>query len=278
MDTVTRSASVRDRVRAWRGAGERIALIPTRGTLHKGHMSLVAEAQERADHVIVSLFADPPQREGSTLEADRELLAKVGADLLFLPPVQELFPVGRDLPATVRIPALAEVLEGAGRPGFLTTLLTVHVKLLNIVRPDLAVFGERDFQQLVMMRRVVDDLFLSVEVIGCPTMRDSDGLAVATVNRDLNAADRLVAPGLNAALETIARDIEAGGRDFDALQKRGADLLDSAGFVTDYFQIRQAADLGAVRPGTRDLVLLAAASLSHKRLIDSRRVRLIDRY
>ena len=156
MDTLTRSASLRELAAAWRKAGESVALIPTRGTLHKGHMSLVAEAQERAAHVIVSVFVDPPRLEGHTLEADRELLAKVGADVLFVPPVQEIFAMGRELAAVVDIPELAHVLEGAGRPGHLSALMTVHVKLLNIVRPDIALFGERDFQQLVMVRRLVD--------------------------------------------------------------------------------------------------------------------------
>jgi pantoate--beta-alanine ligase len=278
MDTLTRSASLRERGAAWRKAGETVALIPTRGTLHKGHMSLVAEAQERAARVIVSVFADSPRASGHTLEADRELLAKVGADVLFVPPVQEIFALGRERAAVVDIPELANVLEGAARPGHLSALMTVHAKLLNIARPDIALFGERDFQQLVMMRRLVDDLFLPTDVVGCPTLRDSDGVAVATVNRSLSPEERARAPHLFAALETVARQIEAGDTDYEALQRQGADLLDFAGFKTEYFQIRQAADLALIRPGTRDLVLLAAACLGEKRLNDSRRIRLIDRY
>jgi pantoate--beta-alanine ligase len=277
MDTLTRSASIRDRALAWRAAGGRIALIPTRGTLHKGHMGLVAEAQQRAQHVIVSVFADPPQA-GKPPEVDRELLANVGADVLFMPPVQEMFTGGRDNSAVVSLPALEGVLEGAGRPGYLAAITTVHVKLLNIIEPDVVLFGERDFQQLVMVRRVVDDLFLAVDVVACPTMRHSDGLAVATRNRDLTAEQRVSAPRLFAALEFIAKQIEAGGRDFEDLERQGADSLNSAGFVTDYVQIRQASDLGKVRSGTRDLVLLAAARLGRQRLTDSRQVRLIDRY
>ena len=278
MDTLTRIASLRERAAAWRKAGETVALIPTRGTLHKGHMSLVAEAQERAARVIVSVFVDPPRLEGHALEADRELLAKVGADVLFVPPVQEMFAMGRELAAVVDIPELAHVLEGAGRPGHLSALMTVHVKLLNIVRPDIALFGERDFQQLVMVRRLVDDLFLPTDVVGCPTLRDSDGVAVATVNRSLSPEERSRAPGLSGALEAVAKQIDAGGRDYQALQGQGVELLNSAGFTTEYFQVRQASDLGRIRPGTRDLVLLAAARLGDKRLTDSRRVRLIDRY
>ena len=186
--------------------------------------------------------------------------------------------MGRERAAVVDIPELANVLEGAARPGHLSTLMTVHAKLLNIVRPDIALFGERDFQQLVMVRRLVDDLFLSTDVVGCPTLRDGDGVAVATINRSLSPEERTRAQHLSAALETIAKQIEAGARHYEALQRGGVELLDSAGFTTEYFQVRQASDLGPVRPGTRDLVLLAAARLGDKRLNDSRRVRLIDRY
>jgi pantoate--beta-alanine ligase len=128
------------------------------------------------------------------------------------------------------------------------------------------------------VRRLVDDLFLSTDVVACPTLRDSDGVAVATVNRSLSPEERSRAPRLSAALETVAKQIEAGGRDYEALQGQGVGLLNSAGFTTEYFQIRQAADLGRIRPGIRDLVLLAAARLGDKRLTDSRRVRLIDHY
>jgi pantoate--beta-alanine ligase len=278
MDTLTRSASVRDRVGIWRDSGQTIALIPTMGTLHKGHMSLVAEAQERADHVIVSVFADPPQRDGHTLEADRELLANVGAELLFIPPVQEIFPIGHELSAVVNLPELADVLDGASRPGYFAATMTVLTKLFNIVKPDIALFGERDFQQLVMVRRLVDDLFLPVKIVGCPTFRDGDGLALATVNRNLTPEDRSVAPLLYAALENTAQEIDSGVRDYDLLQRRGAESLNAAGFVTEYFVIRQAVDLAPVRPGVRDLVVMAAARLGQHRLADSLPFGVIDHF
>jgi pantoate--beta-alanine ligase len=278
METLTRSASVRDRVKVWRDSGQRIALVPTMGTLHKGHMSLVAEAQERADHVIVSVFADPSQRDVHTLEADRELLANVGADLLFVPPVQEIFPIGRELSAVVNLPMLADVLDGASRPGYFAATVTVLTKLFNIVTPDIALFGERDFQQLVMVRRLVDDLFLSIEIKACPTLRDSDGLALATVNRNLTPPERSVAPLLYAALANTADEIDSGARDYDLLQRRGAESLSSAGFVTEYFVIRQAVDLAPIRPGARDLVIMAAARLGQSRLADSLPFGLIDHY
>jgi pantoate--beta-alanine ligase len=276
METLTRSASIHDRARKWRESGRKVALIPTRGTLHRGHMSLVAAAQDLADHVIVSIVGDPPVRDGH--EADLELLAKVGADLVFLPPVQEIFPIGRELCATVSLPELTDGLEGAARPGQLPAITTLLVKLVNIVRPDIAVFGERDFQQLVMMRRLVDDLFLSVDVVGCPTWRDGDGLALASVNRELTAEQRARAPRLYATLAQVAQQIDGGARDYAALERRGESLLNAAGFATEYFHIRHAKDLAQPRPDARDLVILAAARLDSIRLIDSHPVRLIDRY
>jgi pantoate--beta-alanine ligase len=278
MEFLTRSASVRDRIRIWRAAGKRVALVPTTGTLHKGHMSLVAEAQERADQVIVSIFADPREREAPTLEADRELLQKMGATVVFAPPQQEIYPFGRDLAAVVTVPNLTDILEGAGRPGYFSDASTVLVKLFNLVKPDIALFGERDFQQLVIVRRLVDDLFLSIDVVGCATWRDSDGLAVATANRHLTADERALAPRLFATLGEFAARIDAGARDYEGLQQQGMESLAAAGIAPEYFAIRQAADLGQIRPGARDLVILAAARLNAHRLTDNLRVRLIDRY
>jgi len=277
MESLTRSAGIRDRVRVWRAAGQRIALVPTRGALHKGHMRLVAEAQERAERVIVSRFANP-HRDAPTLEADRELLLKIGADVLFVPPAQEIFPTGRDQSAVVGLPSLENLLEGASRPGYFAEEATVLVKLFNVVRPDVAVFGDRHFQQLVMVRRLVDELFYSIDIVGCPTFRDGDGLAVGSVNRDLSPDERAVAPRLYATLGEIAGRISAGERDYEALERLGARLLDEAGFATEYFAIRQATDLAVVRAGTRDLVILAAARLQRSRLIDNLQVRLIDRH
>ncbi|HUE09363.1 MAG TPA: pantoate--beta-alanine ligase [Steroidobacteraceae bacterium] len=278
METLTRSASVRDRVRAWRAAGQRIALVPTRGSLHKGHMRLVAEAQERAERVIVSTFCDPPQRDAPTLEADRELLMNIGADLLFVPPVQEMFPAGREGSAVVSLPGLQDVLEGALKPGYFAAAATILIKLFNIVRPDIAMFGERHYQQLIIVRRLVDELFFSIDIVGCPPFRDNDGLAFAPGNRDIPDGDRGVAPRLYATLTAIGAKIDAGERDYDSLERLGASWLEEAGFVTEYFAIRQAADLAAVRAGTRDLVILAAARLQRVRLTDNLRVHLIDRH
>lgn len=278
MEFLTRSASVRDRIRNWRAAGTRVALVPTTGSLHKGHMSLVAEAQERAEHVIVSIFPDPDEHEAPTLEADRELLQKIGASVTFAPPLQEIYPSGRESAATVNVAALADILEGAYRPGHFSRAATLLTKLFNLIKPDIALFGERDFQQLVMARRLVDDFFLPIDVVGCSTMRDGDGLAVATANRHLTAQQRALAPRLYATLSEIAARIDAGARDYAGLELQGMDSLAAAGFAPQYLAIRQAADLKQIRPGTRDLIVLAAAHLNSHRLIDNLRVRLIDRF
>ena len=278
MEFLTRGASVRDRIRLWRAAGSRVALVPTAGTLHKGHMSLVAEAQERADHVIVSMVADPGDREAPTVEADRELVQKIGASVLFAPPLQEIYPIGRELSAMVRVAAPADDPEETRRAEHFSRTATLLVKLFNLIGPDIAVFGERDFQQLAMVHRLVDDLFLRVEVVGCPVWRDGDGLAVATANRQLTAEERALAPRLYATLSEYAARIDAGERDYEALQRQGMDSLRAHGFAPDYFAIRQAVDLREVRPGARDLVLLAAVRLNSHRLTDNVRARVIDRY
>ena len=278
MEFLTRSASVRDRIRIWRAAGTRVALVPTSGTLHKGHMSLVAEAQERADHVIVSIFADPREREAPTVAADRDLLQKMAVTVVFVPPLQEIYPLGREFAATVTVPSLADTLEGAHRPGYFSGVSTLLVKLFNVIKPDIALFGERDFQQLVIVRRLVDDLFLSIDVVGCATWRETDGLAVATVNRNLAEPERALAPRLHVALSGIAAQIDAGARNYGALERQGVESLAAAGFAPEYLVIRQAVDLGPIREGTRDLVILAAARLGTTRLIDNIRVHLIDRH
>jgi pantoate--beta-alanine ligase len=278
MEFLTRSASVRDRIRTWRAAGARVALVPTTGSLHKGHMSLVAEAQERAEHVIVSIFPNPREGGAATLEADRELLQKMGTTVAFAPPLQEIYPIGRESAARVEVPNLGDILEGAHRPGYFADVLTVLTKLFNLIKPDLALFGERDFQQLVMVRRLVDDLFLSIDVVGCATWREGDGLAVATANRHLTPEERALAPHLYATLGELGAKIDAGAHDYEALRRQGIESLGRSGFAPEYLAIRQAVDLGQIHPGTRDLVVLAAVRLNAHRLIDNLRVRLIDRY
>jgi pantoate--beta-alanine ligase len=285
MEVVTRCATVRERVRAWHAAGKKVALVPTMGNLHKGHLSLVAEAQERADHVIVSVFVNPLQfgpsedfdRYPRTLEADRELLAKVDTDILFAPPVQEMYPLGHQHSAVIDVPEFADILEGAVRPGHFLGVATVVAKLLNVVGPDLAMFGEKDFQQLLVIRRMVSDLFMPIEIVGLPIMRDHDGLALSSRNRYLSPEDRARAPALYAVLKQTKQKIESGARDYAALEKQGSDALAAKGFAPDYLAIRRAIDLGPPDGRVRDLVILVAARLPSTRLLDNLRARVLNK-
>ncbi len=277
METLTRAATLRERVRSWRKDGRRIALVSTTGSLHKGHMSVIAEAQERANRVIVSI-AHPADPESPTLEADRDLLQKIGADVLFVPPVHELHPFGADASASVDVPSLSSVLEGLVRPGCLAAVATLHSKLFNLAAPDLALFGERDFQRYLVVKRMVEDLFIPVEIAACTTLRESDGLAFASANRRLAKPERALAARLFATLSQYAKRIDAGERQFAALESEGLANLAALGLTPEYFAVRQAADLAPVRAGTRELVLLGAVRFGAIRLIDAVRTRVIERH
>ena len=278
MEFLTRNASIRDRVGIWHAAGGRVALVPTAGSLHKGHMSLVARAQEQADHVIVSIFANPQDGQVTTLEADRELLQKIGTSVVFVPPQQEIYPMGRELGVSINVPTLTSILEGKFRPGHYADKCVVLTKLFDLIQPNVVLFGERDFQQLVIMRRLVDDLFLATEVIGCATWRDADGLAIAKANRLMTIDERALAPRLYATLKQSAAEIDGGVRDYARVERQGMQMLLQYGFEPEYFAIRQANDLGQSLPASRDLVILSAVRLNAHRLIDNLRVRVIDRY
>jgi pantoate--beta-alanine ligase len=286
MRTVTRIATVRDEVRAWRAAGLKVALVPTMGNLHKGHMSLVAHAQEHADKVVVSVFVNPLQfgpnedyaEYPRTLEHDQQLLAKVETDLVFAPPVHEIYPAGHERTTTVEVPDLSGILCGAFRPGHFTGVATVVTKLLNIVAPDVAVFGEKDYQQLIVIRRLVADLCVPVEILGGPTIRDHDGLALSSRNKYLSSRERDLAPKLYESLNMAKQRIEKGEHDFEAIQQNGMQVLGRAGFHPDYFTIRQAADLAPLRADSRDLIVLAAARLGKARLIDNVRAHVIEHH
>ncbi len=278
MEILTRGVSVRERIGRWREAGKRVALVPTAGSLHKGHLRLIAEAQERADHVIVSVFAHALGRESSTQAADRELLQKVAPDVLFAPPIHEIFPFGLENGPVVEVPHLSNVLEGANRPGHFAGQITVLAKLINLMKPDIAVFGERDYQLLVMVRQLIDDLFFSLDLVACPTVRDYDGLPFSSNQRHLTVEQRVVAARLYATLRGIAKRLDAGERDFNALEQQGFESLAAAGLQPDYLGIRQATDLAPARADSRELVILTAARIGSYRLIDNLRVRLAPRF
>ncbi|MFW6191476.1 MAG: pantoate--beta-alanine ligase [Thiohalospira sp.] len=281
MHTEREIRKVRTAVSGWRARGDYIGLVPTMGNLHDGHMRLVEAARQAADRVVVSLFVNPLQfapgedyeRYPRTFEADAARLAEAGADLLFAPEVATLYPDQGVRPTTrVEVPGLSDILCGAGRPGHFTGVATVVTKLFNIVRPDAAWFGEKDYQQLLVIRRLVADLCLPVEVFGVPTVRESDGLALSSRNGYLTPEQRAAAPALYQAL-TAARDRVLEGAEPGAAAEAGWRQLTEAGFEPEYFTIRRAADLDEPGADDRDLVALAAARLGEARLIDNVRFR-----
>ena len=274
VDTVT---ALRACLRDWRG--ERIALVPTMGNLHEGHLRLVDTAREHGDRVVVSIFVNPLQfgpgedyeRYPRTLEEDQAKLEARGADLLFAPPVDEIYRRPLAESTFVEVPEITTILCGASRPGHFRGVTTVVAKLFNLVQPDVAVFGEKDYQQLQVIRRMVADLDFPVEIVGVPIVREADGLALSSRNAYLSPQERVRAPQLYCSLCEVRDAIVAGERDFTALCRRQWERLRQAGFRPDYFEIRRA-DLGEAGPDDRPLVILAAAWLGQTRLIDNLQV------
>jgi len=282
MQTIERIAALREQVRDWRAAGERIGFVPTMGSLHAGHMSLLSAARFRADRVIASVFVNPLQfgpgedfeRYPRTPDDDRLLLEDAGCDLLFLPAVEEIYPQGRQSATTVSVPSLSGILCGQYRPGHFDGVATVVAKLFGIVQPDLAVFGEKDYQQLAIIRRMTADLDIPVEIAGAPTVRSPDGLAMSSRNRYLSDTERALAPRIYATLRAVAARVAGGERDYPALAAWGVSELQAAQMRPDYFELRDAQTLLEPTAGSRELVILTAARLGKARLIDNLRVAL----
>jgi pantoate--beta-alanine ligase len=272
-------------LRAWRAgwgaAGERVAFVPTMGNLHEGHLELVRRGRTLAQRVVVSIFVNPLQFGPTedlasyprTLARDTDLLARVGADLLFAPAAAEMYPRPQAEQTRVEVPGLSDILCGASRPGHFVGVATVVCKLFNMVQPAVALFGEKDFQQLAVIRRMVEDLCMPVEIVGVPTVREPDGLAMSSRNGYLTAVERQRAPALYRALRGVAEALEKGATNLAAVERAAAGAIDAAGLRTDYVRIRRAADLAAAGEDDEDLVILAAAFLGRARLIDNLRVR-----
>lgn len=280
MQTIDTIAGVRDQVRRWRAAGERIGFVPTMGSLHAGHMSLLAAARYRADRVIASVFVNPLQfgpgedfeRYPRSPEVDAQLLTDAGCDLLFLPGVEEIYPDGRDSATRISVKPLSEMLDGAHRPGHFDGVATVVAKLFGIVQADVAVFGEKDYQQLAIVRQMTRDLCIPVEIVGAPTVRSPDGLAMSSRNAYLSPAERELAPRIYATLREAAARIDAGERDYAKISGWGVAELAASQFKPDYFEVRDAGTLLAPTADSKELVILVAARLGKARLIDNLRV------
>jgi pantoate--beta-alanine ligase len=277
MKTLNTRLDLRDQVRAWRANGERIAFVPTMGNLHAGHGDLVTRARTLADRVIVSIFVNPMQfgpnedfaQYPRTPNEDATLLAMLGADALFVPDAADIYPAGYEQSTYIDIPALGDILCGAFRPGHFRGVATVVAKLFNLVVPDVAVFGEKDYQQITIIRRMTADLCMPIEIIGAPTTREVDGLAMSSRNRYLTPADRAAAPSIYQALVVAQQQLRAGSRDFAALERVGGDALTAAGFKLDYFSVRDASNLQAPAATTKEFVVLTAARIGKARLIDN---------
>ncbi|EAB9733931.1 TPA: pantoate--beta-alanine ligase [Escherichia coli] len=273
---------LRQQIRRLRMEGKRVALVPTMGNLHDGHMKLVDEAKARADVVVVSIFVNPMQfdrpedlaRYPRTLQEDCEKLNKRKVDLVFAPSVKEIYPNGTETHTYVDVPGLSTMLEGASRPGHFRGVSTIVSKLFNLVQPDIACFGEKDFQQLALIRKMVADMGFDIEIVGVPIMRAKDGLALSSRNGYLTAEQRKIAPGLYKVLSSIADKLQAGERDLDEIIAIAGQELNEKGFRADDIQIRDADTLQEVSKNSKRAVILVAAWLGDARLIDNKMVEL----
>lgn len=273
---------LRQQIRRLRMEGKRVALVPTMGNLHDGHMKLVDEAKARADVVVVSIFVNPMQfdrpedlaRYPRTLQEDCEKLNKRKVDLVFAPSVKEIYPNGTETHTYVDVPGLSTTLEGASRPGHFRGVSTIVSKLFNLVQPDIACFGEKDFQQLALIRKMVADMGFDIEIVGVPIMRAKDGLALSSRNGYLTAEQRKIAPGLYKVLSSIADKLQAGERDLDEIIAIAGQELNEKGFRADDIQIRDADTLLEVSETSKRAVILVAAWLGDARLIDNKMVEL----
>ncbi len=274
MQKVTTVSQLREQIKQWRKQGLRVAFVPTMGNLHAGHIKLVEKARELADKVVVSIFVNPTQfGEGEDFEsyprtelADQDKLIQAQADLLFLPTVFEVYP--NKATTSISVGKLSTLHCGAHRMGHFDGVATVVTKLFNMVQPDIAIFGEKDFQQLAVIRKMVQDLNIAVEIIGVQTERESDGLAMSSRNGYLTEEERSTAPKLYQALRKAQQDV-LQGKKFKIIEQEQKTLLEKIGFKIDYFSICKADNLQLASENEEALVILAAAKLGKPRLIDN---------
>ncbi|MGB5332761.1 MAG: pantoate--beta-alanine ligase [Woeseiaceae bacterium] len=261
----------------WRQNDEHVALVATMGSLHAGHLKLVELAREHAERVVVSIFVNPTQfGEGEdfdeyprTLELDKRRLKTTAADLIFAPDVSTVYPFGVEQATTISVPGLTENFCGASRPGHFDGVTTVVARLFGLVQPDTAIFGQKDYQQQLVIRRMAEDLNMPVAIITCETVRDDDGLALSSRNSYLTEEQRATAPLLFGVLTSVGEDLQNGRRNFDELEKLANQKLVDAGFNVEYFAIRRAQNLEIPDRDCDELVVLAAARLGEARLIDN---------
>ena len=277
MQITETSESLREQLADWRQSGEHIALVPTMGNLHDGHLSLVDIARQHAERVVVSIFVNPTQfGDGEdfatypkTLELDKRRLKRANVDLLFVPNIETMYPFGVDNATSVTVPVLTDELCGSFRPGHFDGVTSVVSRLFSLVQPDVAIFGEKDFQQLMVIRRLVKDMSLPVEIIAGPTRREEDELALSSRNQYLTEEERAIAPQLYATLKKIGEGLQSGKRNYTKMEQQAMNDLEALGFKPDYVSIRRAENLGEPDRDTDELVVLVAAHLGKSRLIDN---------
>ncbi len=277
MITIHTIAELRAALSKERFQGKRIGFVPTMGNLHEGHLQLIDLAKEKSDIIVSSIFVNPLQFGANedldnyprTLQEDQEKLASRGCHFLFAPTDAEVYPHGREAQTQVEVPVISDMYCGASRPGHFRGVSTVVTKLFGMVQPDVAVFGEKDFQQLMVIRRMTEDLSLPVEIVGAPIARNEQGLALSSRNGYLSAEELETATALNAALRSTTEQLQQGNRNFTALEEKAQTALEHAGFKRDYFVICRRSDLQPATSSDNELVILAAAYLGPARLIDN---------
>lgn len=276
MITTAAISEIRAQVYAWRIKGETVAFVPTMGNLHQGHITLVNEALKQADHVVVSIFVNPLQFGKNedlgayprTLAADKQALVNAGTTLLFTPTPEAIYPKGLEKQTFIEVPEIGDELCGASRPGHFRGVATIVNKLFNIVQPDMAFFGNKDFQQLLVIKTMVEDLSLPINIIGVETIRESSGLAMSSRNGYLTAEEKINAAALKQALDKMAFGIQQGISIVEVSQHATTSLIE-AGFTPDYIEVRNSQNLQPAKPEDKSLVIVAAAYLGKARLIDN---------
>lgn len=280
MQSVSEIKSLRSQIKAWRQQGLSIAFVPTMGNLHQGHFSLVEKAKTLADKVVVSIFVNPMQFGANedldnyprTLDADKQGLAEIGTALVFTPTVDVMYPNGLDAQSYVDVPDISMGYCGGARPGHFKGVATVVTKLFNMVQPDFACFGEKDFQQLQVIRAMVRDLSMPIEIIGVQTQREVSGLAMSSRNGYLSEQEKDTAKVLYQTLLNAGQSLEQGNKAFDTVEQKAKQALEQAGLKPDYFAIAEKGNLKPATLETKEFVILAAAFLGKVRLIDNLQV------
>ncbi|WP_047049835.1 pantoate--beta-alanine ligase [Vibrio mexicanus] len=283
MQTFAEISALREQIKQYKREGKKIAFVPTMGNLHEGHLTLVRKAREHADVVVVSIFVNPMQFERAddlanyprTLDDDLSKLTAEAVEIVFTPTPEIMYPEGLDKQTFVEVPGLSTMLEGASRPGHFRGVATIVTKLFNIVQPDVACFGEKDFQQLAVIRQMTLDLAMDIEIVGVPTVREMDGLAMSSRNGLLTMDERQRAPVLARTMRWISSAIRGGRDDYASVIEDASDQLRAAGLQPDEIYIRDARTLQAVTAESSQAVILMSAFLGQARLIDNQVVEMV---